>query len=106
MKTKTFFITLGAVVSLSGLATNSIAAENNSAAKPNDVHGIKIASHAGAKVDKLATLLTQHAKSAMDKTQHAMSHLVKRAEQAGHKAQTAAKKTIHKVGEKIEKISE
>ncbi len=103
------FCLLGVALLFGLLAVGASAAEKDSKDSPAKTgvdHGIKIASHAGAKVDKLATLLTQHAKSAMGKAEHAVSHVAKRAEQVGHKAEVTAKKTVHKVGEKIEKLTE
>jgi hypothetical protein len=75
-------------------------------AMADDDAGIKIGSRAGAKFDKLATKLTESAKTAAAKTERTVTNAVQRAEQTGHKAVAAAKKTAHKAGEKIEKLTE
>ena len=76
-----------------------------SAAKADD-HGITIASRTGAKIDRLATLLTQHAKRATVKTKQVVSRAATHVENAGHKAGHAVKKTANKVEQKFEKLTD
>ena len=71
-----------------------------------DDHSVTIASRTGAKIDKLATLLTQHAKKATVKTKEAVGRVANRVENAGHKAGKAVKKTADKVEDKFEKLTE
>ena len=105
MKTDKFFILLWVALSLGAPTTNAMTAEKDST-QNDDAHGIKIATHVGAKVDKLATLLAQHTKSAAEKSEQTARHIVQHLETDAKKIRAAAKRTVHKVGEKIEKLTE